>query len=253
MFYIDYNSYRAVKEFDHRQRFLVMHYTAVDFATSVDLLTQSGKVSAHYLVPDPTDPSYTSAGFNELKIFNLVDEQERAWHAGASSWASRTNLNDTSIGIEIVNQATGTVFPPFNPLQIEAVKQLALNIIQRYPEITPTRVVGHSDIAVGRKNDPGVAFPWEALYEAGVGAWYDHDTKEKYIKCFTDQGIPSALEINKKLERYGYDISGANSSEGYQQLIQAFQRHFRASNDDGVLDLETAAIIYALVEKYFSG
>lgn len=251
MFHIDYNSYRAVKAFNQRQRFLVMHYTAVDFATSVNLLTQDGLVSAHYLVPDPTDQSYQAAGFKELRIFNLVDEQQRAWHAGESYWAGRTNLNDTSIGIEIVNQATDTTFPPFNPLQIDAVKQLALNIIQRYPDITPTQVVGHSDIAVGRKSDPGLAFPWKDLYEVGVGAWYDQETKDKYIKCFSDQGLPTAVEINQKLARYGYNTSGVESKDGFRLLVQTFQRHFRASNDDGVVDLETAAIVYALVEKYF--
>ncbi len=141
MYQIDYNSYRSVKGYSRRVRFLVMHYTAVDFATSARLLSGDGGASAHYLVPDPTDQTYIDAGFNDLRIFNLVDESERAWHAGVSSWAGRSNLNDTAIGIEIVNLAsdeTGEfVFPPFNEEQIAAVKQLALNIVQRYPDMTP--------------------------------------------------------------------------------------------------------------------
>lgn len=115
-----------------------------------------------------------------MRIFNLVEENERAWHAGASAWATRRNLNDTSIGVEIVNLATEDkgvfTFPPYNPIQIAAVKELAANILQRYPDITPVNVVGHSDIAIGRKSDPGAAFPWKELYDAGIGAWYDEPT-----------------------------------------------------------------------------
>lgn len=256
MFAIDYNSYRSVSGFNRRERFLVMHYTAVDFSTSVKLLSGDGAVSAHYLVPDPTDETYLAAGFEDMRIFNLVDEQERAWHAGVSSWAGRTNLNDTSIGIEIVNLASDDgngnfEFPQFNKIQIEAVKQLALNIIQRYPDITPTQVVAHSDISVGNKSDPGAAFPWKELYKAGIGAWYDNDTKHKYEKSFEKKGIPSNEDILNKLGKYGYNLDAANSDEGFAFLIRAFQLHFRPSNYDGVVDIETSAIIYALVDKYF--
>lgn len=158
MYKIDYNSYRSVASFGHRVRFLVLHYTAQNFADSVKSLTGKS-VSAHYLVPDPTEATYQAAGFSGVRIFNLVDENERAWHAGSSQWGTRSNINDTSIGIEIVNLASGDggniTFPPFNPQQIEAVTQLAQNILQRYPDISPVNVVAHSDIAPGRKSDPG--------------------------------------------------------------------------------------------------
>ncbi|WP_208431946.1 N-acetylmuramoyl-L-alanine amidase, partial [Bartonella bovis] len=200
MYQIDYNSYRSVKSFNRRVRFLVMHYTSINFKDSIIALTGSA-VSAHYLVPDPSEKTYVEAGFKDMRIFNLVDENERAWHAGVSSWAGRSNLNDTSIGIEIVNLATGHTdsfketyleagfkdkhdfnpvdkneskrfgvhllsensdlndkavelgsvdlvtynndaftFPPYNPIQIEAVKELALNVLQRYPDIMSTDV-----------------------------------------------------------------------------------------------------------------
>ncbi|MCZ2328763.1 N-acetylmuramoyl-L-alanine amidase [Bartonella sp. F02] len=307
MYPIDYNSYRSIKSFNRRVRFLVMHYTSIDFKASIAALTGE-LVSSHYLVPDPTEQTYIEAGFKEMRIFNLVDEVERAWHAGVSSWAGRSNLNDTSIGIEIVNLAscrscmsektkTGgddkneyllnpidknqstdsrqsdmndkalndpvvgssvesfnneiLDFPPYNPIQIEAVKQLALNIIQRYPEITPVNVVGHSDIAIGRKSDPGAAFPWKELYEAGIGAWYDDTVKNDYVTQFSKK-MPTPADVMAKLNQYGYDISAAGTESGYKNLLRAFQLHFRPERYDGILDTETAAIAYALVDKYFS-
>ncbi|AQX28375.1 MULTISPECIES: N-acetylmuramoyl-L-alanine amidase [unclassified Bartonella] len=253
MYQIDYNSYRSIKSFNRRVRFLVMHYTAVDFKESVAALT-GVKVSAHYLVPDPSEKTYIEAGFKDMRIFNLVDENERAWHAGISSWAGRNNLNDTAIGIEIVSIVTDDkgifTFPPYNPMQIDAVRELSLNILQRYPDITPTNVVAHSDIAPSRKSDPGAAFPWKELYEAGIGAWYDDELKDCYQAQFS-KSLPAKGDILGKLKQYGYDISIAEKESGYKILIRAFQLHFRQSNYDGVLDAETAAILYALVDKYF--
>lgn len=253
MYQIDYNSYRSVKGFNRRVRFLVMHYTAADFKASITALTGSS-VSAHYLVPDPLDKTYIAAGFKDMRIFNLVDENERAWHAGVSAWAGRGNLNDTAIGIETVNLATDNngvfTFPPYNPTQIDAIKQLAANILQRYPDITPSNVVGHSDIAPGRKSDPGAAFPWKELYDAGVGAWYEDATRQRCQSQFRT-ALPAKADIIAKLARYGYDTSAAGTESGYKHVIRAFQLHFRPQNFDGILDAETAAVLYALVEKYF--
>lgn len=252
MLQIDYNSYRSVKGFNRRVRFLVMHYTAVDFNASIRALT-GPSVSAHYLVPDPSDKTYIAAGFKNMRIFNLVDECERAWHAGVSSWDGRNNLNDTAIGIEIVYLATDNngvfTFPSYDTTQIDALKGLVINILQRYPDITPANVIGHSDISPGRKSDPGAAFPWKALYVAGIGAWFDDKTKDDYAKRFY-QTTPAKEDIIVKLKQYGYDTSGAGSDVGYSQLIRAFQLHFRPCNYSGKLDAETAAILYALVEKY---
>ncbi|EOR69042.1 N-acetylmuramoyl-L-alanine amidase [Yersinia enterocolitica] len=254
MYMIDYNNFRAIKSFNSRVRFLVLHYTAENFENSINSLT-GNNVSVHYLVPDLDDDSYKKAGFNNIRIFNLVDENARAWHAGVSSWAGRANINDTSIGIEIVNLATEHSdvfdFPPYPENQIAAVKQLAANILQRYPDISPTHVVAHSDIAPTRKSDPGPKFPWLELYNNGIGAWYDSETKEKFVQQFTQQGLPTKADLLSYFKTYGYDISIASSDDGYQHLVRAFQLHLRSDNYDGHIDIETVAILYALVEKYF--
>lgn len=252
MFTIDYNAYRTLEPYGKRVRFLVLHYTALDFAGSVKALT-TGAASAHYLIPDPTDPSYRAAGFKGQKIFNLVAEEDRAWHAGVSQWAGRSGLNDTSIGIEIVNQATDVdgvfTFPDYQASQIRALKQLARNILQRYPDMTPKNVVAHSDIAVGRKSDPGPKLPWKDLAEAGIGAWYDEAVKGKYHQQFSD-GMPGREQVIQAFSRYGYGVETPASDVFFSNLVRTFQLHFRPENYDGVLDAETCAILYALNEKY---
>ena len=238
---IDATSYLSHSK-NFRQRFLILHYTAGDFAFSINALTQHN-VSAHYVVPTlkTIDPTYLN---DELIVYCLVAEQERAWHAGVSAWQDRTNLNDSSIGIEIVNQATDTQFEPYPDEQIQLVIGLCKNILARYPDIVPTNVLGHSDIAVGRKIDPGPLFPWKMLYDNGIGAWYDQDTIKYYQQRF-DEKMPTIGEVVGKLNDYGY-----RHQADHLPLIKTFQMHFRQSNYSGKLDAETAAIAYALVDKY---
>jgi N-acetylmuramoyl-L-alanine amidase len=251
---IDYNKYRSTKSFNTRVRFLIFHYTAGNFSSSVNALT-GPNVSAHYLVPDITDPSYLKAGYAGQEVFNLVDETKRAWHAGVSTWGNRSNLNDTSIGVEIVNLATFSQgvfnFPPYQPEQIAAIEELALNILERYPDISPTQVLGHSDIAVGRKSDPGPKFPWHALYLKGVGAWFDEATRDIYLQQYCETGIPARSELLKLFKTYGYDVSGASTEQGFAHLVRAFQLHFRPDTYNGIMDAQTAANLAALVHKYF--
>jgi N-acetyl-anhydromuramyl-L-alanine amidase AmpD len=251
---INYSHYRSTRSFNSRVRFLVLHYTAANFSSSVSALT-GPNVSAHYLIPDITDPGYLSAGYTGQEVFNLVDETHRAWHAGVSQWGNRSNLNDTSIGIEVVNLATDNkgefTFPPYHPEQIAAIEQLALNILKRYPDITPTQVLGHSDVSIGRKSDPGPMFPWQALYLKGVGAWFDETTRDEYLCKYKTSGIPARSELLELFKSYGYDVSGASTEGGFQQLVRAFQMHFRPENFDGKMDAQTAANLKALVSKYF--
>ncbi|KAA0981749.1 N-acetylmuramoyl-L-alanine amidase [Pseudomonas sp. ANT_J28] len=251
---IDYNKYRSTKSFNTRVRFLIFHYTAGNFSSSVNALT-GPNVSAHYLVPDITDPSYLKAGYTGQEVFNLVDETKRAWHAGVSTWGNRSNLNDTSIGVEIFNLATFSQgvfnFPPYQPEQIAAIEELALNILERYPDISPSHVLGHSDIAVGRKSDPGPKFSWHALYLKGVGAWFDDATQDTYLQQFNETGIPARTELLTLFKTYGYDISGASTEQGFTHLVRAFQLHFRPETYNGIMDAQTAANLAALVHKYF--
>ncbi|WP_260961650.1 N-acetylmuramoyl-L-alanine amidase [Pseudomonas citri] len=251
---IDNSRYRSRKGYNSRIRFLVFHYTAGNFSSSVNALT-GASVSAHYLIPDITDPSYLNAGFKDQQIFNLVDESQRAWHAGVSSWGGRSNLNDTSIGVEIVNLASDHqgqfTFPPYEARQIEAIEDLALDILKRYPDISPVNVVAHSDIAAGRKSDPGPMFPWQALYAKGIGAWFDAPTQKAYTQAYQCNGLPTREQLLGLFKKYGYDTSAAATGAGFQRLVRAFQLHFRPANHDGVMDIETAANLAALVKKYF--
>lgn len=213
------------------------------------------KVSAHYLVPNLSDPSYP---FDGLRVFKLVDESQRAWHAGISAWEDRTNINDQSIGIEIVYQPEpltnqeALILPSYPNSQIEQVIQLCKNILQRHPDITPTRIIGHSDIAPARKADPGPRFPWQHLSLEGIGAWYDGHRLSHYQQLFSNK-LPPLLEVQQKFKTYGYAIQPTgNNDEQTQQIVNAFQMHFNPEYCSGCLDIRTTAAIYALVDKYFS-
>ncbi|AHM74269.1 N-acetylmuramoyl-L-alanine amidase [Yersinia hibernica] len=232
-----------------RVRFLVLHYTALDDAQSLKVLTQ-GQVSAHYLVkthPDSLD--------GKPVVLQLVPESERAWHAGVSDWHGRSSLNDTSIGIEIVNKGftekmLGRQWYPYNESQIQLIERLTKDIIERY-NIDPTDVVAHSDIAPLRKSDPGPLFPWQRLAEQGIGAWPDNATVTKYIDGRNKNDLASVAVIQQALARYGYKIPQTGElDDETRQVITAFQMHFRADDFSGAPDVETEAIALALVEKY---
>ncbi|MGE9550166.1 N-acetylmuramoyl-L-alanine amidase [Erwinia amylovora] len=238
---------------NQRIRFLVMHYTALDDSRSLKTLTRD-QVSAHYLILQ--EPK-SRAG--KPVVLQLVDDNRRAWHAGISSWNGRSNLNDTSIGIEIVNPGyTDTMLGKrtwyrFNEKQIAAVALLAKDIIDRY-QIAPDNVVGHSDIAPLRKQDPGKLFPWARLAAIGVGAWPDQLTVNKYLAGRSPSAPADISVIQALLKQYGYDQIPQSGilDEGTRKTIAAFQMHFRQADIRGNADAETEAIARALNEKYRS-
>ena len=197
--------------YNSRVDYLVIPATSEDFAESLRLVTQptANPVSSHYLVPAPFDPTYPRS---KLKVYQLVPELDRAWHAGVSFWAGESALNDRSIGIEVVNEfkCTGTnnpieetapndfecEFPSYDDDQIALLIELLSEILDRFPSIDPIDVVGHSDIAILRKSDPGPRFPWQQLYEAGIGAWYEPDTKSKYEPVsYTHLTLPTICSV----------------------------------------------------------
>lgn len=252
---------------NHNSRidYVVIHHTSENFEESLRLLTErtDNPVSAHYLVPEPGDPTYRQ---RRLRVYSLVPESRRAWHAGASYWAGEEALNDRSIGIEIVNVAwcaepTGEravpgpgdqlcFYPDFAETQIALVIDLLQGILRRYPEIDPVDIVGHADIAPDRKVDPGPRFPWQRLYRAGIGAWFDEATVLPYWARFQEQ-LPPAGVLQQALAAYGYRIAPTGLSDEQSRVAwRAFQMHFRPSGVTGSPDAETAAILYALLEKY---
>ena len=247
---------------------LVLHFTSENFTESMRLLTQQtdNRVSAHYLVPEPGDDTYPG---RTLQVYRLVPEARRAWHAGRSSWAGTNALNDSSVGIEIVNRSRCTFDNPdvetqtpesrhctflvYPDEQIALVIQLAKAVLARNPDIDPVDVVGHGDIAPDRRVDPGPAFPWQRLYENGIGAWYDDATVEKYRRLQASEP-PELREIQRALATYGYAVEETGENDVQTRFaVSAFQMHFRPEISSGQIDAETTAILFALIEKYRPG
>lgn len=245
---IDSTSYRA-GSYGERIRFLVVHYTATDNDTSLELLTE-GRVSSHYLIMQGNYP-----------VYQLVDDTKSAWHAGASSFRGMANLNDNSIGIEIVNEGIYRRYrelagyhpyhhyADYDERQIRQVGELLQSLSQKY-NISPRNIIAHSDIAPDRKSDPGAKFPWERLYrDYGVGAWYDEGDKRAFMQAGFD-GI-SVSEMKAELRLYGYAINDtATWDKPSRDVVYAFQLHFNPKNATGEMDLETYAILKALNKKY---
>ena len=254
---------------DTRVRIVVIHHTTADFQESLDILTKKSNrpVSSHYLVPEPGDPSYSD---KELRLYSLVNEEARAWHAGSSYWAGKTSLNDMSIGIELVNQtycrrseeaippeaidqepARICFYPDFAEPQLQILLDLLKGIMERHTEVKPTHIIGHSDIAPQRKIDPGPRFPWQRLYRLGYGAWYDDDTVVKYWEQFRKE-MPPVLTLQTALNTYGYgiELSGEHDKQS-RNVVRAFQMHFLPWQVSQEFTAETVAVLYALLEKYY--
>jgi N-acetylmuramoyl-L-alanine amidase len=233
-------SYTSVSQ-DSRVQFLVIHYTAIDSAKSLKVLTE-GAVSAHYLVND--DPP---------TIYRLVDETRRAYQAGVSSWQGQTQLNAASIGIEIVNLGwrdtpEGRIWFDYPQPQIDAVIALVKKIVKEH-DIRPDRIVGHSDIAPQRKQDPGPRFPWKQLADAGLIPWPDAN-QVAIRKLDYDKELPDPEWFQRKLARHGYAVPlNGELDEATVNVIAAFQMRYRPAKFDGMPDAETAALLDVLTTK----
>ncbi len=251
-----------------RVDYVVIHATSENFAESLRLLATptENPVSAHYLIPAGNDPTYDRG---RLLLHQLVDEQERAWHAGRSYWAGETALNDRSIGIELVNEFDCATAPnanidsdldslrceflPFDEAQIELLIELLRGIQQRFPGIDPLDFVAHSDIAIMRRSDPGPLFPWRRLYEAGIGAWYDEETRSRYEARFENRP-PSIASLQAALLGLGYRVEPTGELDNQTRFaVRALQLRFRPADYSGDPDLATLAILWSLLEKYRPG
>lgn len=250
-FKVDSDTYVSLGR-NERIQFVVVHYTATNNEYSIKELI-SNRVSAHFLVLDEDDNT----------IYNLVPLDQRAWHAGASSFRGRTNLNDTSIGIEIVSDGIArdrrndpNRYPPYDayleykPIQIEKVAQIIKYVAARY-NIPARNIVAHSDIAPSRKKDPGAKFPWKELYEKyDIGAWYNESDKQAFMNE-EKFNATSISDIKEELRKYGYEINRTNEwDRDSRDVVYAFQLHFNPKNATGDMDLETFAILKALNKKY---
>ena len=219
-------------------RYVILHYTHGDSASALRELTE-GEVSSHYLISDqpPT-------------IYQLVDENRRAWHAGHSAWKLDTQLNASSIGIELVNPGysdtpEGRVFHPYAPAQIGELIALLKKIVARHG-VAPDRILGHNEIAPLRKLDPGPLFPWHALAEAGLIAWPDAAAVAARRQAF-EQQLPDILWFQAKLAQHGYTLSPTGlADEVTRSCLAAFQMKYRPARFDGEPDAETAAILDVL-------
>ena len=211
--------------FDERKlgiSMIVLHYTGMpDAQSAIDRLRDpAAKVSAHYLVAE------------DGTILRMVAEDKRAWHAGQSRWRGIEDINSASIGIEIVNPGHEFGYPPFPEEQIDALLPLVAEIKERHG-ITRGNVVGHSDIAPARKQDPGELFPWNRL--ARLRLALPRPTRNLMDPLWTDAGFLIALE------RFGYDVADKLAA------VVAFQRRYRPELLDGEIDGECRSILLALL------
>jgi N-acetylmuramoyl-L-alanine amidase len=201
---------------------LILHYTGMSTAEAAldRLCDPASEVSAHYLVEE------------DGTAWHLVPDDRRAWHAGRAFWAGETDINSRSIGIELANPGHEHGYRPFPDAQMTALEQLCQDVLSRFP-IRSHLVLGHADIAPGRKLDPGELFDWQRLAAAGVGLWPEAD------------GGPAGMlaesgDFAADMRRYGYENDSV-------EAVAAFQRHFRPAAVTGIADMETRGRLRNLI------
>jgi N-acetylmuramoyl-L-alanine amidase len=208
---------------------VVLHYTGmVSGQVAADwLCNPESRVSCHYLID--LDGS----------VVQMVDEERRAWHAGVASWRGEIDINSASIGIEIQNIGHSGGCPPFPPVQMRRVGDLCLDIMRRY-DLRPRDVIAHSDIAPGRKIDPGEAFEWRYLAERGIGHLV-------VVPQHARSSVP-VTEAQAMLRSLGYGIDQTGQNDDRTRIVlEAVQRRYRPWQVDGKLDAGTSEIIRRLM------
>jgi N-acetylmuramoyl-L-alanine amidase len=222
---------------------IVLHYTGMlDGRMAVHRLTTTGtEVSAHYIVHE------------DGRIIQSVREVKRAWHAGASTWAGETDINSCSIGVEIINGGHDYGLPPYPLRQIAAVIALCKGIIIRR-NIPQHRVLGHSDISPGRKQDPGEKFPWALLAASGVGQYVTPARIEAGPTMAVGAADDNVRALQKALASYGYGVTASGIYDfATVEVVTAFQRHFRPELIDGIADASTVTTLKNLLTARATG
>lgn len=215
---------------------IVLHYTGMETgeAALARLRDPEAKVSSHYLVEE------------DGRIFRLVPEERRAWHAGRAFWKGETDINGASVGVEIVNPGHEFGYRPFPDAQIAAVIALVSDVRSRW-SVTDARILGHSDVAPDRKQDPGELFPWKRLAEAGHGLWVEPPAAPGAPLAEGEEGA-GVFALQAGLTRLGFDCAPSGKFDAATTtVIRAFQRHWRPERIDGVADGETRARLIALL------
>ncbi len=216
---------------------IIVHYTGMPDADQALawLCSEKSEVSAHYFV------------FEDGRIVQMVEEDRRAWHAGAAGWAGETDINSRSIGIEIANIGDAGGLQPFPKAQIDAVIGLCRDITARHT-IPAHRLLAHSDVAPARKRDPGEAFPWDRLASEGIGHWVEPEPVSSGASlALGDTGKPVAA-LQSLLALYGYALTVSGDFDAHTgHVVTAFQRHFRTERIDGIADASTLATLRRLL------
>jgi N-acetylmuramoyl-L-alanine amidase len=217
---------------------ILLHYTGMMSAEDAldRLCSPESQVSAHYFV------------FEDGRIVQMVQEGRRAWHAGISHWGGETDINSSSIGVEIANPGHDSGYPDFPSRQIAAVIALCKGIMARRG-IRRDRVLGHSDVAPSRKRDPGEKFPWRLLSDSGVGEWVTPSSlSDKGPDFSLGQQGDDVRSLQSALADFGYGVPvNGNFDEATRDVVTAFQRHFRPARVDGIADSSTLRTLHKLL------
>ena len=215
---------------------VVLHYTGMQTGAEAleRLCDPEAKVSAHYLIEE------------DGRVYELVPEERRAWHAGVSFWKGERDVNAVSIGIELVNPGHDLGYADFPEMQVEALIGL-LDAVRGRWTIPNGRILGHSDVAPDRKVDPGEKFPWKRLAQDGHGLWVEPDAAPGAPLALGDQGT-GVFALQAGLTRLGYDSAPSGRFDAHTEtIVTAFQRHWRPERVDGIADGETRARLVRLL------